>query len=156
MDNIIIKTNRLIIEPRSYLELQELRDIEQCEELKQAYTEMLQTMERLKGKEEWGTDWKISLLNGDTIGGIGFKGNPDQNGIVEIGYGIDEAYQGNGYATEAVAGIVRWALKKKEVRLITAQTDPDNIISQKVLLNNNFVRDGYGNEGYLFKYFNKE
>jgi len=34
---------------------------------------------------------------------------------------------------------------------ITAQTEPDNTISQTVLLKNGFFRDGYGDEGPLYK-----
>ena len=33
------------------------------------------------------------------IGGVGFKGPPDEDGMVEIAYGIVPAFQGRGYAT---------------------------------------------------------
>src|SRR5215510_7515752 len=38
---------------------------------------------------------------GAVIGGCGFKGPPDRDGMVEIAYGIDAAHRGSGYATEA-------------------------------------------------------
>ena len=37
------------------------------------------------------------------------KGQPDAAGCVEIGYGIDDAFQKNGYATEAVSTLVQMA-----------------------------------------------
>ena len=151
MKDIIIQTKRLFIMPRSFDELKETCDKEELEEMKQAYTEMLETMKKLKGREEWGSEWKITLKNGEVIGGICFKGEPDKQGIVEIGYGIDEIYQNNGYATEAVGAVTEWALEQKDVLWVTAQTDPDNIISQTVLFNNGFVRDGYGDEGPMFR-----
>src|SRR5512137_1070961 len=39
----------------------------------------------------------------------GFKG-PPKNGAVEIGYSVLPQFQGRGYATEMVSGLVRWAL----------------------------------------------
>lgn len=37
------------------------------------------------------------------------KGQSDAAGCVEIGYGIDGAFQKNGYATEAVSALVQMA-----------------------------------------------
>jgi len=151
MKHIVIKTERLCITPQSITEIDALYDKEIVPEMKKAYAEMLNVMLKLNGCEEWGSDWKINLETGLTIGGICFKGAPDAEGIVEIGYGIDEAYRQKGYATEAVGGIVKWALEQEGVHCITAQTEPDNIISQKVLLKTGFFRDGYGEEGPLYK-----
>lgn len=151
MKHIVIETERLTITPQSIAEIEALRDKESDPEMKKAYSEMLNLMLGLNGSEEWGSDWKISLKSGEAIGGIGFKGLPDADGIVEIGYGIDEAYRQQGYATEAVGGMVKWVRKENGVKYITAQTDPHNKISQKVLLANGFFRDGNGEEGPLFK-----
>ena len=151
MRKIIVRTSRLYIVPQSPEELNSLHDGEIDEELKQAYREMMETMRQLPGREEWGTNWMICLSSGQTIGGFCFKGAPDAGGSVEIGYGIDEAYRQKGYATEAVKGMVGWALGQNNVRQVVAQTEADNEVSRKVLLNNGFVRDGYGEEGPLYK-----
>lgn len=153
MQDITIKTERLLISPRSIGELEKLYQNESDAEHKREYSEMLDTMRRLPGREEWGSDWKICLSCGTEIGGIGFKGVPDESGTVELGYAIFEQYRRNGYATEAVGGITKWALANEDVRVVTAQTDADNSISQRVLLKNGFVRDGDGEEGPLFKVF---
>lgn len=151
MKSIVIETRRLYITPQSIQEIEALRDKETDHEMKKAYSEMMDIMLKLDGCEEWGSDWRISLKAGATVGGIGFKGTPDAEGMVEIGYGIDEAYRQNGYATEALGGMVKWALQQDGVEYISAQTEPDNKISQNVLLNNGFYRDGNGAEGPLFK-----
>jgi ribosomal-protein-alanine N-acetyltransferase len=78
-------------------------------------------------------------------------GPPDASGTVELGYGIDEPFRCRGYATEAVDGITSWAFSQSGVCRVTAQTDPDNAISQRVLLKNDFSRNGDGPEGPLFE-----
>ena len=55
------------------------------------------------------------------IGDMGCKGGPDVNGIVEIGYSIVPDYQGNGYATEMVKGLVEWLLDQQNVTTIKAE-----------------------------------
>jgi RimJ/RimL family protein N-acetyltransferase len=67
------------------------------------------------------------------IGIIGFKGLPDEEGIIEVGYSIIPERRGEGYATEAAATICEWALEQPGVRSVTAETLPDNLPSQRVL-----------------------
>jgi RimJ/RimL family protein N-acetyltransferase len=52
---------------------------------------------------------------GELIGTISlnkFHGPEEELDYVEIGYGIGEAYQNNGYATEAAKAAVKWGLKR--------------------------------------------
>lgn len=151
MNKILIKTDRLCITPQNIGEMNVLYDNEKDSEMKQAYHEMISTMLSLPGREEWGANWKITLSDGTPVGEIGFKGAPDAEGIVELGYGIDEPFRRKGYAAEAVKAISKWALEQESVKCVTAQTEPDNSISQKVLQNSGFIRDGYGEEGPLYK-----
>lgn len=151
MKNIIVKTERLDIVPLEIDELKIMYKNEKDDEMKLAYKEMITSMEKLKGFEEWGTNWEIKLKSSVTIGGLCFKCKPDNEGSVEIGYGIYEDYQNHGYATEAVKGVTEWALKQNGVKCVCAQTDEENIISQKVLIKSGFIHDGYGDEGMLFK-----
>ena len=60
-----------------------------------------------------------------------FKGLEDTN--PEIGYGILDEFQRNGYATEAVKLAVKWAFEQPKIVAVEAETDPDNVASQKVL-----------------------
>ena len=75
------------------------------------------------------------------IGGAGFKGAPDADGIVEIAYGIVPRYEGQGYATEAAAALVTYAFDHgaKQVR---AHTLPEPNASTHVLLKNGFENVG--------------
>lgn len=69
---------------------------------------------------------------GLAIGGVGFKGPPAEGGVVEIGYGLVPSARGHGYATEAVQCLVQLAAGLG-VRTIRADTDLDNVASQRVL-----------------------
>ena len=67
------------------------------------------------------------------IGGIGFHGGPDEEGMVEIGYSIIPEYQGHGYATEIALRFIDWAFQNQEIKVITAECLDDNIGSIRVL-----------------------
>jgi ribosomal-protein-alanine N-acetyltransferase len=70
---------------------------------------------------------------------LGFKGEPTGNGDIEIGYGTMPAYQGKGFMTEAVGGMLRWGKSRPDVQCILAETDETNAASIKVLRKNNFT-----------------
>jgi RimJ/RimL family protein N-acetyltransferase len=76
------------------------------------------------------------------IGSAAFKGAPDDDGIVEIAYGIAPGYQGSGYATEAAKALVEFALERVDVTLIRAHTKPDNGASGRVLAKSGFQHVG--------------
>jgi RimJ/RimL family protein N-acetyltransferase len=89
-------------------------------------------------KEEdhpWLTYWIIVLdEDGFGAGMAGFKGIPNEAGEVEIGYGIDPAYQGRGYMTEAVGALIGWAFQEERCRSVIApDTERANVASNKVL-----------------------
>ncbi|MBO0930102.1 GNAT family N-acetyltransferase [Fibrella aquatilis] len=67
-----------------------------------------------------------------------FKGAPDEEQTIEIGYGTYPTFQGRGYMTELVGGLVTWALNQPGVRRVTAETDLTNAASQAVLRHNSF------------------
>ena len=68
------------------------------------------------------------------IGSAGFKGPPDAAGMVELAYGIVPKFEGQGYATEAAAALVRFAFASGQVRLVRAHTLPVANASTRVLL----------------------
>ena len=85
----------------------------------------------------WTTYWLI-VIAADPYGAgmAGFKGEPDEEGAVEIGYGIDVAYRRQGYMTEAVQALIAWAFADPACRAVTAQgVLRSNTGSQRVLLN---------------------
>ncbi|MBX3000818.1 MAG: GNAT family N-acetyltransferase [Caldilineaceae bacterium] len=82
----------------------------------------------------WYTYW-IMLLKSEQrlIGGCGFKGPADERGEVEIGYGTDDAFRNRGFMSEAVAGMVQWALAQPGVCSVCAETANTNVASMRVL-----------------------
>ncbi len=82
--------------------------------------------------------------DGLAVGGVGFKGPPD-GGVVEIGYGLVPSARGQGYATEALAGLVQVAVSLG-VTTIRADTDLDNVASQRTLERAGFRKVGADSE----------
>lgn len=69
----------------------------------------------------------------EVIGDVGFQGAPDALGEVSINYAIVPSERGNGYATEAVAALLHWALEQPEIRVIRAESNVGNHASHHVL-----------------------
>jgi len=90
-----------------------------------------------------------------SVGSIIFKGSPDKNGKVEIGYGTNEEYQNRGYMTEAVKAICRAAFKTGKVKRIIAETAKDNIPSFGVLEKNNFNKFSENEKFYYWEKLKK-
>lgn len=72
------------------------------------------------------------------IGTIGFHGPPDTRQQVTIGYGLVAHSWGNGYATEAVHALIEFCRSRPDVRSLAADTDHDNLASQRVLVKSGF------------------
>ncbi len=102
---------------------------------------LLWTKERLERGEN--PDWHVRVLTTRApvfgprtmVGVAGFKGPPDENGEVEIGYSIVAPEQRRGRCTEAVAALLRFAFRAREVALVSAHTLSEDalIASRKVL-----------------------
>ncbi len=59
-----------------------------------------------------------------------------------LGYKMDQAHNGKGLMTEAIAGIVDFAFKKLQLHRIEANILPSNIASKRVLEKNGFEKEG--------------
>ncbi|UOQ43161.1 GNAT family N-acetyltransferase [Halobacillus salinarum] len=112
------------------------------------YAENLEEDEDQFGFGPW-----VMIDNGreHVIGDIGFKGRPDSEGTLEIGYHVVVSERNQGYASEAVAKMCDWAFSNREVKGVEAQCDKNNIPSQKVLINNGFNHTGREGDVFLFK-----
>ncbi len=67
------------------------------------------------------------------VGSADFKDLPNQDGEVEIGYGLGKEFRHHRYMTEAVQAMCLWAKKQESISYITAETDIDGIASQNIL-----------------------
>jgi RimJ/RimL family protein N-acetyltransferase len=105
------------------------------------------TKTRLEGGED--ADWHIRVLTTrkplfglrTILGVAGFKGPPDENGEVEIGYSIVAPEQRRGRCSEAVAALLAFAFASPKVALVSAHTLSDDALlaSRRVL-----ERAGFG------------
>ncbi len=146
----MIETKRLKIYPAAREQMEAFIAAETDAELKKAYTEMLEGCIQHPDQWEWYAMWMIELRDETHVGDLCFKGL-EANGMAEIGYGIHEEYQGQGYATEAVGAAVVWALQQPGVKRVEAETDPANRASQRVLEKCGFLPSGtFGEEGPRF------
>jgi ribosomal-protein-alanine N-acetyltransferase len=81
------------------------------------------------------------------IGHAGFHGAPGINSVkasdaVEVGYSVFPPYREQGFATEAVRGLVRWASEEHGVRRFIASVAPDNAPSLALVQRLGFVETG--------------
>lgn len=85
-------------------------------------------------KRLWGDRLMVSR-DGERrlLGSVVFHGRPDDDGVAEVGYGVDQASQGRGLATEATRACVRWALAQPSVTAVTATTFPFHRASLRVI-----------------------
>jgi predicted acetyltransferase len=151
----MFETSRLIIKPLSFDELKKhlqspcdladtLRLIPSQSLLDKETKEAIQNdlLPGLKDPDKdpsFYTMWiVIEKIKKAIIGGICFHGEPDENGEVEIGYGIDVDYRNQGYMTETINGMINWIRNNKKVNIIKAETDVCNISSVRVLKKNGF------------------
>ncbi len=101
-------------------------------DLVEALPFFVENMEKAPSEPAW--DWiAIHRLDNGVIGGIGFMGGPDEDGVVEVGYDIVPEYRNQGYATEMARGLIAWAFQEKGIKLVTAACLDNNIGSIKVL-----------------------
>lgn len=66
------------------------------------------------------------------VGSVIFHGRPD-DGIAEVGYGIDDDARGQGVATEATSACVEWALREPGITAVQATTFPWHLASLAVI-----------------------
>lgn len=84
----------------------------------------------------WLTNWAIvHKKDHQIIGFIMIKGCPNEVGEVIVGYGIDEKYRKNGYATETLKRLAEWIFENPKALCVVADTEKTNIASHKVLQN---------------------
>ncbi len=146
----MLNTERLRIYPATQGQMEAMIASEQDEDLRKAYTEMLDGCLQHPDQWDWYAVWMIEKTDGTHIGDLCFKGLRE-NGNAEIGYGILEAFQGQGYATEAVRAACRWAFLHPDVTALEAETDAGNAASQRVLEKCGFRPNGtFGEEGPRF------
>ena len=83
---------------------------------------------------------------GTLVGAGGFKGRPDFDGIVEIGYSVLPDFQRRGLGLEAVKGWIDFAFSHPKVQMICAHTLSSAAPSIAVLRKAGFQITGRGHD----------
>ena len=126
------------------------------EELKDAIPFFLSSIEKNSDNAPWLYRYCLLKQNENDkpvlVGSIGFLGQPDKDGKVETGYSVLPQFEGRGYATEMLKGILDWAIKNGAKKII-ARTDTNNLKSQRVLekAGFHFVGEIPGEDKLLFE-----
>lgn len=81
----------------------------------------------------WWTYLFIHKADRALIGLGGFKGEVNEDGMVEIGYEIAPAYRRRGLASEASRGMIEYAFAHPEIKTVDAHTLPERNASTGVL-----------------------
>ena len=155
----MIETERLIIKPLTYIQLEKyiLNDNTLEQELNLNETSRSISPERKEALEQtiltnvadtsknylFSTLWTlISKDDNKMVGDLCFVGAPNTVGEIEIGYGTYDLFAGLGFMTEAVGGMISWAKNQPEIHAIIADTEKQNTASFRVLEKNGFVKTG--------------
>jgi RimJ/RimL family protein N-acetyltransferase len=69
----------------------------------------------------------------EIIGSAGFHNLPDENGMIEIGFGIDPTFQNRGYGKQLLHGMWNWVLKDQRVKTLRYTVSPTNVISKQII-----------------------
>jgi RimJ/RimL family protein N-acetyltransferase len=99
------------------------------------------SLEKIKNNPDSGIWWTyipVLIESNTLIGSCGFKGEPNNEGVVEIGYEVAEEFRNEGFATEIANLLIRIAFNDKKVAVIQAHTLAEKNASVRVLKKCNF------------------
>jgi ribosomal-protein-alanine N-acetyltransferase len=101
--------------------------------IERAFTASLEDIRADPVKRLWGDSLMITPER-FIVGSVVFHGKPhDDDGVAEVAYGVEEASQNQGYATEATGAMVEWALAQPGVVAVQATTLPWHRASLRVI-----------------------
>lgn len=101
------------------------------------FRELLVKNKGTRGFDSW---IMVDKATRDIVGGIGFLGDPDPEGRIEIGFATNPSHQRQGYCHEAAQKLVDWASGQRDVKSIIARCEPGNTASQHALLKLGFQK----------------
>jgi RimJ/RimL family protein N-acetyltransferase len=78
---------------------------------------------------KWFVRWMVLKENREIIGSTSFHGAPDEHGMIEIGLGVCPAFQRQGFAFEALAGMWGWVCAQEGVKTLRYTVSASNSAS---------------------------
>lgn len=143
-----IYTNRLILVPITYDMVISLlnRECKEIEKLgfklnskwpRKDTIDILEILRKTMKKLNEPTGYEVWMIvrkdNRIIIGDVGFKGEPNEKGEIEIGYGIIYDERKKGFGFEATDPLIKWALSQEKVKTVKADCLVENIGSIRIL-----------------------
>jgi len=93
---------------------------------------------------KWFVRWAVLRSTQEVIGSSSFHGAPDVNGMMEIGLGVEAAFQGQGFGREILQGMWGWVVTEPGVNTLRYTVSPTNTAS--IALINSFGFDFVGKQ----------
>ncbi len=78
---------------------------------------------------KWFVRWAVLRSTQEVIGSTSFHGAPDANGMMEIGLGVEAAFQRQGFGKEILQGMWGWVVKEPGVKILRYTVSPTNTAS---------------------------
>jgi RimJ/RimL family protein N-acetyltransferase len=94
--------------------------------------EIEEMLRRTPGEPGWVQFTVETLENPRLVGDVGLCPRVDEPGVVMVGYTIAPTDQRKGFATEAMAAVVRYAMDELGADLVRAYADAENVASVRV------------------------
>ena len=91
---------------------------------------------------KWFIRWVVLRQTSEVIGSASFHGPPDEQGMLEIGLGIHDEFQRQGFGYETLLGMWTWAARQPGVRIFRYTVDPDNVASVGLVQRFGFLHVG--------------
>lgn len=75
----------------------------------------------------------LAIAAGELIGSAGFHDFPDENGMIEIGFGIVPEKQRQGYGVELLHGMWNEIANRSDVKILRYTVSPENDASMHII-----------------------
>lgn len=134
----MLRTDRLVLVPQTRKAARALLEGRDCGlPLGEGYPHA-DTLDGLRMYVEHGGPddggWFVTLAaDGRVVGDCGTLGWADDEGRVEIGYGLAAPFRRRGLGTEAVRALADWVGEQPGVRAVTASVEVGNEASRRLL-----------------------
>lgn len=93
---------------------------------------------------KWFVRWAVLRSTQEIIGSSSFHAAPDENGMIEIGLGVETPYQRQGFGREILQGMWGWVVTEPGVKVLRYTVSPTNTAS--IALVNSFGFDYVGEQ----------
>ena len=151
---VILETKRLILRHPSLADLDELFALYNNPEMRRYFPDGTLNYDETKEELEWylnghpehpelGLWATVYKATNKFIGRCGLlPWTIDEHPEVEIAYMIDQAFWGQGLATEASQGILQYGFEKLNLSRLICLMHPDNLASQRVAQKIGMILEG--------------